>query len=360
MMLQFDINKIVDKFLNAQSELVLQSSDLSLGSIASMVKDEAIDIKPKYQRRARWDVEKQSALIESFLLNIPVPPIFLAEDEYGKYSVIDGKQRITAINKFINEGLELKSLERFKELEGFTFAELPPQLNNALKIRPYIRVITLLKQSSPTLKYEVFTRLNTGGESLLPQEIRNVAFMGNMNDLVFELADNDFLKKQLKITSENSKAYREMLDAEYVLRFFTLRKYWENFPGVMKDAMDAFMSENRSLSSPELAELEKLFNDTIGLCQVIWGENSFKRPEGGTFRNQILQGVFDVQMVALSFFLEEKDSIIKNQDLIRKFFIERYDNDFDFQESIRQFTSNTERVHYRIAGMMEIVLAAIK
>ena len=109
--------KIIEKFLTGQNQLVFQSSDLSLGSIAEMVASEAIDIKPKYQRRERWDTVKQSALIESFLLNIPVPPIFLAEDEYGKYSVIDGKQRITAISKFINEGLKLKELDKFKELE---------------------------------------------------------------------------------------------------------------------------------------------------------------------------------------------------------------------------------------------------
>ncbi len=105
--------EIVRKFLTSQNSLVIQSSDLSLESISKMVDDNAIDIQPKYQRRERWTKEKQSALIESFLLNIPVPPIYLAEDEYGKYSVIDGKQRITAINKFIKHNQKLDNLERF-------------------------------------------------------------------------------------------------------------------------------------------------------------------------------------------------------------------------------------------------------
>src|SRR3954471_12526754 len=106
---------IIDKFLEAQNRLVFQSSDLSLESISNMVKAEAINIKPKYQRRERWDKTKQSALIESFLLNIPVPPIFLAEDEYGKYSVIDGKQRITSIYNFIGQAQPLSNLEKFQE-----------------------------------------------------------------------------------------------------------------------------------------------------------------------------------------------------------------------------------------------------
>ena len=109
------MESIVEKFLQAQNRLVFQSSDLSLDAIANMVKGEAIDIKPKYQRRERWSKDKQSALIESFLLNIPVPPIYLAEDEYGRYSVIDGKQRVTSIYNFILQKERLVNLEKFKE-----------------------------------------------------------------------------------------------------------------------------------------------------------------------------------------------------------------------------------------------------
>ena len=126
------ITKIVSKFDTAQDSLVLQQSDLSLQSISDMVESGSIDISPKYQRRERWDEVKNSGLIESFLLNIPVPPIYLAEDEYGVYSVIDGKQRVTAIYKFLKENLTLKHLDKFIELEGYNFDSLPVPLRNAL------------------------------------------------------------------------------------------------------------------------------------------------------------------------------------------------------------------------------------
>ncbi len=352
-------DKIIEKFLKGQNQLVFQSSDLSLGSIAEMVASAAIDINPKYQRRERWDVVKQSALIESFLLNIPVPPIFLAEDEYGRYSVIDGKQRITAISKFINEGLKLKDLERFKELEGYNFNLLPKPLNNALKIRPYIRVITLLKQSAPQLKYEVFTRLNTGGESLLPQEIRNVAFMGPLNDLIFELANNEFLRQQLKITNDNSKPYKEMLDAEYVLRFFTLRDMWNHFPGAMKDAMDMFMEKYQNCGVEKINSLRNIFVDSLEICEAIWGDDSFKRPDGDVYRNQILQGLYDVQLVPFSFFQDQKALILSKKQKIRDSFSEALLTDNVFQEAIRQFTSNPVRVQYRISKMIEVIKNAI-
>lgn len=92
--------------------------------------------------------------------------------------------------------LKLKGLKKFPELDGLAYSQLPTPLQNALTVRPYIRVTTLLKQSDSRLKYEVFLRLNTGGDKLKAQEIRNVAFSGPLNDLLFELSENQILKRQ--------------------------------------------------------------------------------------------------------------------------------------------------------------------
>ncbi|WP_426587917.1 DUF262 domain-containing protein [Mucilaginibacter sp. R-33] len=348
------MSDIIEKFLESQNRLVTQSSDLSLDSIASMVDSGAIDVSPGYQRRERWSIEKESALIESFILNIPVPPIYLAEDEYGKYTVIDGKQRVTAIYKFMKTDQKLKKLERFTELENFTLSNLPSQLKNALTIRPYIRVVTLLNQSDPNLKYEVFTRLNTGGDNLLSQEVRNVAFRGPLNDLIFELSANEFLRRQLKIVTKNEKVYKEMVDAEYVLRFFTIRCYWNNFPGNMNIAMNNFMNEFRFAENNYIEEFRQLFNSAMNICQRIWGDNAFHRPAGEDYRRLMLQGFYDVQMVPISFYLnrEFSDGQIGN---IREAFYDLYANDDEFQDSIRQFTSNSQRVSYRIGKMRELI-----
>lgn len=221
------LNPVVDRFEQAQNRLVLQASDLSLRTIADMVKSEAIDVAPEFQRRERWGPEKRSALIESFLLNIPVPPIYLAEDEFGSYSVIDGKQRITAIADFMNGEVPLTRLERFSEIEGKSFSDLPLPLQNFLTVRPAIRAVSLLRQSDPNLKYEVFHRLNSGGEPLNAQEIRNVLYRGSLNELVVKLGDDKFLRGQLKIRNSKSPNYRKMLDAEWVLRFLTLNESWD-------------------------------------------------------------------------------------------------------------------------------------
>jgi len=349
-----NIKKIEERFKKAQDSLVLQSSDLSLETVAEMVSKNAIEIDPEYQRRERWSREKQSALIESFILNVPIPPIYLAEDDYGNYSVIDGKQRLTAIYLFMKKKMKLQSLEDFKEMEGASFEELPSSIQNALNIRPYVRVVTLLKQSDPNIKYEVFTRLNTGGEPLIPQEIRNVAYRGEVNDLVFKLAQDNFLKKQLKIKDHSSKPYRMMTDAEYVLRFFTLQEQWRIFSGNMRNAMDDFMKEHQHEATDFVNQIDEQFTTSIQCCESIWGGNAFKRYANGQWRNLVIAGMYDAQMIGVSLLSNtERHLAIQNKEKIVEKTIDLLQNDNPFEDSIRQFTSNPERVKYRIKTMYD-------
>lgn len=292
--------EIVNIFNRAQDRLVLQASDMSLETVAAMVEKGAIDTQPDYQRRERWSPTRQSALIESFILNIPIPPVYLAEEAYGKYTVIDGKQRLSTIRRFMRNELALVDLDKFTQLEGYKFEKLPTELRNALEIRPYVRVVTLLKQSDPDLKYEVFERLNTGGEALFPQEIRNAAYRGTFNDLLFELSNSPFLRQQLKIIKSNEPAYLQMLDVEYVLRFFTMRATWQDFSGDYRRSMDRFMEENRDPSASQLRAMRRDFTEALGRCEEFWGEHAFKRFERDGVRNQFLAGMYDAQMVAVS------------------------------------------------------------
>jgi hypothetical protein len=358
-MIHINTKKIEERFKKAQNSLVLQSADLSLETLAEMIAKKAIEIDPKYQRRERWSSEKQSALIESFILNVPIPPIYLAEDDYGNYSVIDGKQRLTAIFLFMKKKMKLLSLENFKEMEGATFEDLPNSIQNALNIRPYVRIVTLLKQSDPNIKYEVFTRLNTGGEPLIPQEIRNVAYRGKVNDLVFSLAKNDFLKRQLKIKDSRSKPYRMMIDAEYVLRFFTLLDEWKNFSGYMRISMDSFMKKRQNEGKDFVDNLREQFSTSIQCCESIWGKSAFKRYVNGQWRNLVLSGMYDAQMLGVSLLNNaERERAVQNKEQIIAKTIDLLKNDDKFETSVRQFTSNPESVRYRIESMFKALKKA--
>jgi hypothetical protein len=230
-----DHDDVSTRFAEAQRRLVTQASDFSLETIASMVESKAIDPSPEYQRRQRWGPAQQSALIESFLLNVPVPPVYLAEEDFGVYSVIDGKQRITSISDFMRGKLQLKGLVELEDLNGFTIKDLPESMANALRVRPYVRAVTLLKQTDPELKFEVFLRLNRGGQTLTAQEVRHVAFRGPLNDLLLELGKNPFLLNQFNI-NETSERYKQMQDVEYILRFLTLSEAKCHFAGDLSAA----------------------------------------------------------------------------------------------------------------------------
>jgi hypothetical protein len=319
-----------------------------------MVASGAVDIAPRFQRRDRWSIAKQCALIESFLLNIPVPPIYLAEDELGTYSVIDGKQRITAIKAFLEDEFSLRPLERFPEIAGRSFAMLPRVIQNALDLRP-IRSVTLLRQSDQELKYEVFHRLNTGGEVLNPQEIRNVIYRGSLNDKIYELANSPFLRQQLKIAGVRSPSYRNMADAEYVLRFLTLSETWENFSGDLSYSMNLFMRQYRHSNSRVLKEMTASFTRALEACHRIFGVKAFKRAEGGLWRNQALAGMYDAEMVAIGELSESelKRALANQQKVIAG--TENLFRDFSFEQAVRQGTNTPSRVKYRVQRMLDMI-----
>lgn len=348
--------KIIKSFEWSQDALVLQSSDLSLETIAQMVHNSAIDLEPRYQRRDRWTDEDRSELIESFLLNVPVPPVYLAEDDFGTYSVIDGKQRITAIYKFMRNQLTLQKLNRFTDLNGLTFDGLPKPLRNALSIRPYIRVVTLLKQTNPDLKYEVFTRLNTGGQPLLPQEIRNALYRGPLNDLLFQLAkDEAFLRKQLKIITEKESAFTQMTDVEMVLRFLSLRTHWKDFSGDSRRSMDEFMAKNKKPNPAALKALKSSFSTALSRCEKLWGDHAFRRYAANGYRDQFLAAMYDAEMIAVDglsdkrfqAILSHKNKVISETKNLFK--------DQQFEESVRVSTNTPARLRYRIKMVIEML-----
>lgn len=352
------MSEIMKQFSEAQAGLVTQQSDFSLKAIFDMISYESIDISPNYQRRDRWTIEKQSALIESFLLNVPVPPVYLSEDDYGTYSVIDGKQRLTAIYDFLNGKLTLKDLSRFPGLNNKTYKDLPIPLQNALSVRPFIRVITLLQQSDPELKYEVFIRLNTGGEKLKPQEIRNVAYSGPLNDLLVELSGNPFLCQQLKIKNKKSTPYCNMDDVEMVLRFLSINSKWQHYGQKLAKGMDDFMAQNRN---NDVTIFKAQFERSLQGCIDLWGDRAFQKPVNTNgWREQFIAPLYDAQMITISELDDSELNILrKNTDVVINKTRDLFNNDPDFIKSVSQATSDSIAINTRIDillnNMKEIV-----
>jgi hypothetical protein len=240
---------------NKQRDIVTSVVDYNLATLAGLVANHRIDLSPRYQRRHRWNAARQSKLIESFLMNVPVPPVFLNEDNYGRYSVIDGKQRLFAINEFLRGRLRLTGLHVFHEINGKTFDDLPGDLQAVIETRGVLRAVIVLRQSSSDIKFEVFQRLNTGGVRLNPQEIRNSTYPGTLNNVILDLSENADFRRLLRVKDERTSAIvREMRDAELVLRYFTFSATWETFSSGMMRHMDEHMSSHQEIATEDAAK----------------------------------------------------------------------------------------------------------
>ncbi len=176
------------KYAKRELRIVTESNREQLPNFVEALKRKGwMELRPFYQRRPRWEKERQSKLIESFIMNIPVPPLFVYESDLAKYEVMDGQQRILTILDFYTNKLELQGLEQWPELNGRVYDTLPSEIRKGIDCRS-VSYIVLLKESAATteeealLRQEVFERLNTGGVTLSHQEIRNALYQGKFID----------------------------------------------------------------------------------------------------------------------------------------------------------------------------------
>ncbi|GAA1951065.1 hypothetical protein GCM10009754_19830 [Amycolatopsis minnesotensis] len=259
------------------------------------------------------------------------------------------------MHDYMRDKFQLSGVTRFPEVERLRFSQLPETLKNALMVRPYIRAITILRQSNKGTKFEVFHRLNSGGQPLNAQEVRNVIFRGPLNDLLLELSSEEFLRKQLKIRDSRTSAYRDMQDVEFVLRFLTLRETWENFSGDFKRSMDNFMSRHQYATNEELDQYRASFQLSLAMCASIWGDNAFKRPEKKGWRDQTLAGMYDAQMVAATLLKPEEIQVAvqRRSDIIEM--SRRLFEDPDFESAVRVATNTPAKLVLRVSDMLRVL-----
>lgn len=286
-----------DPYKNALRKLVTQPYDMSISTVIEQISNNDIILDPDYQRSYRWEPIRASRFIESLLLNIPIPTIFLAEEEDVTYSVIDGQQRLTTIYEFAkSNSFELEGLQIRSELNGLKFDQLDKRDQGKL-LKQYLRCIVILNDSDPQIKFDVFERLNSGSAALTDQEIRNCIFRGTFNDLLKKLASDKIFNKLLKLQEKNLK---DMTNVEYVLRFFAYKFDLDNYDGSVKEFFNSYMKKN-SMNVNEI-ELTTIFERTIKNINLILGENAFNRyiPERNNYHSVLNKAVYDSQMVAFS------------------------------------------------------------
>jgi hypothetical protein len=269
-----------------------QALDISFNELLDMSINGELNITPDYQRLFRWSEGQRSRFIESLILQMPVPAIFVIEEEEGRYLPIDGLQRISSYLHFRSlleaphleppvekgQALSLVDCDIINELNGKKFDDLPPSLQIRLK-RAFIRVEVVRKETDPYFKYHMFKRLNTGGESLSDQQIRNCSIRllsSKFPDFLIDMSKVDSFAICTEALTQTKML--EAVDQELVLRFFALKNWREKFKHNVDDFLTEYMeevSDPKNSWSFEYDKEEKIFRKTFRLLEVALGEKAF-------------------------------------------------------------------------------------
>lgn len=232
-----------------EREIRTTAVDFSFGELLNLHNDREIIIRPEYQRLFRWSIEQRSRLVESIILGLPVPPIFLVEGADGVLELIDGLQRISSVLQFLHHEavsepeLILKGCDILPQLNEKTFDDLPLSVRMKVKRSP-IRATIINKSGDAFVKYEMFKRLNTGGALLSAQEIRNCSSRmveggDAFYDAIQDMAKNESFSNSIRRLSDSFKEKR--MDEELVLRFFAVTEYRERYAGNIEEWLDSYM-----------------------------------------------------------------------------------------------------------------------
>lgn len=262
--------------------------DMTTKELVSLVADGTINISPEYQRQFRWEEDRQSSLIESIFLGIPVPSLFMATNSDNTWEVIDGVQRLSTIINFVAdrdaeirkkikkpEPLKLCGLNKLSFFNDHTFSELPPTIRLEFNLKP-IKVITLSDKSDKLVRFDLFERLNTGGVKLSDQEIRSCVYTGDFVRFIKRLAKDENFKT---VTKKPARRETDGTIEELVLRFFAYLYYRESFDHNVRDFLNEFMAKGQDMNLDEMEDIfKKVFTQLRrldhGIVKTVNGNNT--------------------------------------------------------------------------------------
>ena len=337
-------------------------SDPDIQSLCSRIDDGLIDLNPDFQRNYVWTEEKASLLIESIILNIPIPNVYIAEkEEDNVFEVIDGSQRLTSIYKFINNEFKLQKLEKLPELNGKTYKELSTDDQNWIK-RFSLSVVSFDNQCDPDMKFEIFLRYNQGSVALKPQELRNCLFRGYFNDQIKALSNNDLIKdffNESNNEEENKDKKKDKKKDRFEVEELILR-------GIARINYEKMVA-NTDLSVSKTNQLQKFLNDFmhtfknnkeevdimiqeyLNLLQTIkdvLGVEMFHKSDTSTYKKR-----YDI--ILLAFNKQDKQELLNNKEGIKGSIYEKIGE-------IDEMTKGNVATQSAVENRLEVIQEAIE
>lgn len=345
-------------------EVRTEALDLSFGEIVNLHASKELVIQPEYQRLFRWSDEQRSRLIESILLELPIPQIFVIEDPDGTLELIDGLQRISSVIQFINPGvlsldpLRLQGCDLIPDLNNKVFDDLPLSLRLRVK-RASVRTIVIKRQSKSFLRYEMFKRLNTGGSILSPQEIRNCSarMLGEIGTRFYVFLQELANFKSFRLCTETlAQADQELKgDEELVLRFFACKNGQDLFRGSVRDWLDGFM-EGVLLDHIgfDLKQEGVLFRELFDYIADVLGDGAFVKYRGTIPVGGLAPAYFEA--VSLGIFNSLQIARACAPDAVRNCVIETVQT-VEFRENTGPGANSKQKLANRIRVIQEAVEA---
>ena len=360
-----------ERYLRESRDISLERNDFLVSQIVDFIAQKRwFNLQPEYQRRNVWEKPRKALFIESLLLNLPVPPIFLYEPEINRYEVMDGQQRLTSLVEFVRNRFALTGLQKWAELNKLTYDELPPSMRRGL-MRQRISVVVLqppLPDSAingDELRRIVFERLNTGGRALNAQEIRNCIYASDFSSLLVELSfspdfndatgmpryEENVVNGNISSSLGDEKFFNRMEDCEYILRFFAFRRPKSTIKGAVKRILDNTMEHYALASGEELAELKNIFHSRLSFALQLFGDEAFfLHLEKNKKRRSA--PLFDAIMVACDQFYDHKETLLQKSAEVRTF-IPKWLNDEKKYEIIVNKANTADSTKERLALFKE-------
>ena len=331
-----------------ERKVVTQAYDLSVDTLLRQWNDNTLVI-PTLQREYVWDNGRASRLLESLMLNLPIPPVFFAETRDAKYEVIDGHQRILSIVRYMQNQFPLSALRIQGEFQRKRFHQLPPREQRFLSTR-VLRAIIITVESHPNMKFEIFQRLNTGAIALNAQEIRNALNQGPVNDLLKELARSSAFRECIGTKTPRKR----MVDEELALRFLAISHGLSSYRPPLLRFLNDFM---RTTRMEDLADIRSKFESASILTASCFPRGAYRITDksGAPLERNVNRALFDAQMVAASWVTSSPDTIDTAQ--VRRKAADLY-TESKFLNNIRLATGDRRRTIERIRMYAEMLAAS--
>lgn len=337
------------------NDIDVDIATVNLGSLLEQLEYDEIELKPEFQRSSDvWSPIKKSRLIESILLGLPLPSFYFCEDSTSnKLIIVDGLQRLCALKDFwIDKKLKLEGMQFLTGLEGLSYSDL--DRTQIRRIKSLKVTLNTLRRSTPTkVKFVIFQRVNTAGEPLNPQEMRNALYQGNATRLLKDMADSNSFKR----ATGGRIQTKRMTDCDFVNRFlaFYLRKeeYNGELDAFMNDTLDAI----NKMDETEIQRIKQTFDQSMDVCYQLLDNTAFRRPnpnKPGQFL-KINKAIFEVLSVSIAKLSPREQQVLvtnKEQfkDLIHKLF-----TDESFSKSVTSGTAKISQVDFRFKNVDYVI-----